>query len=371
MAVEYDKLQELYNRNCEKFTSIEDIKMEDFKVQTVDALYSKAGNSFISDQNQTTRDILLENIKEEGAELLNKDISNTEKDKLGLKKIETIKVEIGVENENVPTLQGDPLSENNQTSVNFEVNKELGIKENPTHSTTRKSNSDVVFCKECNKTFSYQYYHKIHAPIHNGNTPFKCDICKKGFVKPSLLKMHKVTHSESRPYSCKTCRKHFKRRKDLMRHHPVHSDDRPFPCDQCDKSFLANSKLRAHKMSHQIDRTVSCEQCRELFKDKMGLYQHIRSAHLVKKVHICSYCGKTFSLRNTLTTHIKIHTGEKPFTCDVCKKSFARSSSLKRHTNVHTGERPYSCKMCLTKFTCSQSLKRHMKLHITSKIISD
>lgn len=79
--------------------------------------------------------------------------------------------------------------------------------------------------------------------------------------------------------------------------------------------------------------------------------------------HVCPYCGKTFTRRVFLRTHVFSHTGEKLFTCKVCSKSFNNSQSLLRHSLCHTGAKPYSCSICSKSFSQAATLKRHQQLH--------
>ncbi|XP_051262582.1 zinc finger protein 574 isoform X4 [Dicentrarchus labrax] len=82
--------------------------------------------------------------------------------------------------------------------------------------------------------------------------------------------------------------------------------------------------------------------------------------------HVCPYCGKTFTRRVFLRTHVYSHTGEKLFTCKVCTKSFTNSQSLLRHSMSHTGSKPYSCNVCGKNFSQAATLKRHQRIHTST-----
>ena len=54
----------------------------------------------------------------------------------------------------------------------------------------------------------------------------------------------------------------------------------------------------------------------------------------------CQYCAKSFTQRDKMVVHTRLHTGERPYVCDVCGKGFCESGNLKKHMRVHGKEPP-------------------------------
>ena len=117
--------------------------------------------------------------------------------------------------------------------------------------------------------------------------------------------------------------------------------------------------------------------CGHEFSSLRSLVSHLDRGHtLAMSQYVCQWkdCSrgqKPFDARYKLITHLRCHTGEKPYKCEIsgCSRCFSRLENLKLHIRTHTGEKPYVCHFegCNKRFNNTSDRAKHMKTHITRK----
>ena len=110
-------------------------------------------------------------------------------------------------------------------------------------------------------------------------------------------------------------------------------------CQVCKRTFWPYSRLRVH-MRSRSKTGPKCAKCGKQFTTKAGLRSHLESCGSAG-THICAVCGKRFKSDKSLQAHNADHlapAGGLP--CQYCGSNFKNSRTLKDHESRDCAKSP-------------------------------
>lgn len=154
-----------------------------------------------------------------------------------------------------------------------------------------------------------------------------------------------------------------------IRESPDHTETKPELETETKDHILKESPttgtVEKDKLTVSNATNIPCKKCGKTIEDVPTYENH----NLVAHGHFtCLICLSTFTSRNNMKRHIRLHTGVKPYVCHKCPESFSRNDDFKRHLLRHTFQKPFRCAICQIGYSDRSSVRMHMLKEHTSSM---
>uniref|UniRef100_A0A1B6IUI3 C2H2-type domain-containing protein n=1 Tax=Homalodisca liturata TaxID=320908 RepID=A0A1B6IUI3_9HEMI len=209
--------------------------------------------------------------------------------------------------------------------------------------------------------------------VTSGEIKQFCTVCQRIFKK-SNSSYHYGCMSGEKPYSCVECDRQFAKKAHMESHLNTHYGIKPFRCTfhKCKASFTVKDKLIRHMKIHEKEAKHFCPICKKPYTTTATLNIHLENVHSSLKAFQCDLCPRNYKYRKSLKIHKMMkHQGIRDHMCEICGKKYALYAQLKLHTRSHVmyHRRPHKCRQlptCNKRFMTRRDRTRHELIHITS-----
>ncbi|XP_062535851.1 zinc finger protein 700-like isoform X1 [Armigeres subalbatus] len=219
------------------------------------------------------------------------------------------------------------------------------------HHAENTSESELT-CKHCGKVFATKTSLNHHMKLHT--TATSCELCGKIFAERSKLQRHiQRFHEKLRNFECHICKKKLVSLESVQNHVKAYHSTRKYKCSYCSKTFGTELAHRFHEKRHvnnpdfepkkdwkdyytviegddsdsTLKKLKKCTLCGVITR---AITTHLSAVHFPTE-HRCETCGMTFKIKQIYNIHVREHENGKAERCPICGKEFSERKNLYSH----------------------------------------
>ena len=145
----------------------------------------------------------------------------------------------------------------------------------------------------------------------------------------------------------------------------------PNTCSSCGRNFSSRSNLNSHIRAVHLGLRVPCRLCLRQFKSRGLAEEHEAAFHRGKRF-LCSECDRTFVSRSGRDSHLLYKHNGEPQSCAECDYKGRNAGQIRNHVRVeHLQVSAADCPTCFKTFKSKYEMRRHQRIHLGLRIPCD